>query len=208
MAPATAGVQAMGTGETQRGHLAAFRRGNGMGAPDSGGFGRKQMKARRIPQAHGTAFSARSHPAEGPLPPDGPLSPQTGKKPFPVKEAVRRTGFRMSEGFPPGSKTHTALIRRSLTGALHDRRGKRGCKTAEKRISWPFRTVKERKRKKGGADSAAWDAGVQRTKAARNILRTQAPQRPETGRTREQLSGWNRGTMRVPRGDKANGTRR
>lgn len=66
----------------------------------------------------------------------------------------------------------------------------------------------ERERKEGGAFGAAWDAGLRSTKAARNILWAQAPQRPETGRTQEQLSGWDRGTMKVPRGDKANGTRR
>ena len=34
------------------------------------------------------------------------------------------------------------FIRRSLTGALHDRRVKRGGGTADKRISWPFRKVR------------------------------------------------------------------
>ena len=103
MAPATAGVQAMETGNRSAEHLAAFRRIYGMGAPDSGGFGRKQMESAVIFQARGTAFSARSLPAEGPLPPEGLPSPATGKKPFPVKEASQRTGFWMSEGFPYGS---------------------------------------------------------------------------------------------------------
>ena len=49
MAPATAGVQAMGTGKRSAGHPAAFRRINGMGTPDSGGFGRKQMKVAAHP---------------------------------------------------------------------------------------------------------------------------------------------------------------
>ena len=60
MAPATAGVQAMETGERSVRHLAAFRRIYGMGASDSGGFGRKQMKDAADPQVCGTAFSARS----------------------------------------------------------------------------------------------------------------------------------------------------
>ena len=104
MAPATAGVQAMETGVRSAVHLAEFRRGYGMGTPDSGGFGRNQMNGAALLQARGTAFSARTLPAEGKLPPGSPPLPMTGKNPFPVEEASQRSGFLMSEGLPPGSR--------------------------------------------------------------------------------------------------------
>ena len=91
-------------GKRSAGHLAAFRRINGMGAPDSGGFGRKQMNGGARLRARGTAFSARSLLEEGQLPPEGLASTMTGKKSFPVEEASQRTGFLMSEGFPCGSR--------------------------------------------------------------------------------------------------------
>ena len=75
-----------------------------MGAPDSGGFGRKQMNGEARLRVRGTAFSARSLPEEGQLPPEGLASTMTGKKSFAVEEASQRTGFLMSEGFPCGSR--------------------------------------------------------------------------------------------------------
>ncbi len=90
MAPATAGVQAMETGVRSTVHLAEFRRIYGMGAPDSGGFGRKQMNGAALRQARGTAFSANSLPAEESLPPKGPpLCKRRGRNSSLLKKPAR-----------------------------------------------------------------------------------------------------------------------